>query len=115
MSNLKHKGKGPQALTANGLRTGPVVYLSADYTWNTGFENALLSEDLDVIAEMQTIGERDEEANLVIGIYFIDVDAQTGQPARYRERFRAEGPSYDPGKPTHAELIAKHGPKTIGE
>jgi len=27
MSTLKHKGKGPQALTANGLRKGPVVYL----------------------------------------------------------------------------------------
>lgn len=115
MSTLKHKGKGPQALTANGLRTGPVVYLSADFTWNTAFENALLTEDPDVIEKMQSIADRDEEANLIVGAYFIDVNAQTGKPARYREHFRAEGPSYDPGKPTHAELIAKHGAKTIGE
>lgn len=115
MSTLKHKGKGPQALTANGLRTGPVVYLSAEYTWTTSFENALLTEDVGVIEKMHNIGERDEETNLIIGAYFIDVDAQTGLPARYRERFRAHGPSYDPGKPTHAELVAKHGAKTIGE
>lgn len=115
MSNLKHKGKGPQALTANGLHAGPVVYLSADYIWNTRFENALLSEDVDVIEKMQAVGDRDKQANLVVDAYFIDIDPDTGLPARYRERFRAQGPSYDPGKPTHAELIAKHGAKTIGE
>ncbi|PHR92309.1 MAG: nitrite reductase [Robiginitomaculum sp.] len=115
MSSLKHKGKGPQALTANGLHAGPVVYLNADYTWSTGFDDAFLSEDEDIIEKMQAIGERDETDNLVVGVYFIDVDAGTGQPARYRERFRAQGPSYDPGKPTHAELVAKHGSQIIGQ
>ncbi|PHR61048.1 MAG: sulfite reductase [Robiginitomaculum sp.] len=115
MSTLKHKGKGPQALTANGLRTGPVVYLSADYTWNTAFENAMLTEDPLVIARMSEAGDRDEEENLIVGPYFIDVDAETHLPARYRERFRAQGPSYDPGKPTYAELLMKDGAQVIGQ
>jgi len=35
MSTLKHKGKGPQAMTANELRDGYSVWLdeNLDWTW----------------------------------------------------------------------------------
>lgn len=110
MSTLKHKGKGPQVLTAHGLKTGPVVYLTKDHTWSTSFQHALQTEDKDAIDAMAVIGDRDELANLIIGPYYIDIDPATGRPARYRERFRAGGPSYDPGVPTHDDLVAKNGP-----
>jgi hypothetical protein len=102
MSALKHKGKGPQVLTANGLKTGPVVYLDADFNWTTLFVNALRTEDPDIIDKMQSFGEKAEANNIVLGVYFIDISPATGLPSRYREKFRANGPSYDPGNPTHA-------------
>ncbi len=101
--SLKHKGKGPQALTANNLREGYVVWLTNDMIWSDNYADVLLSEDEDVIEKMQAQGEADDLANLVTGVYFIDVDPETGLPARYRERFRVRGPSYD----TAAFLAAK--------
>jgi len=93
--STKHKGKGPQALTANALRDGLNVWLNADFTWSQDFTQALRSEDPEVIETMRETGERDSEANRVVGVYFIDIDPETGLPARYRERFRVKGPSYD--------------------
>jgi len=93
--SAKHKGKGPQALTANELRDGLVVWLTPDFTWSTKFDDVLLSEDEIIIEKMQTVGDRDSEANKVVGVYFIDVDPETKMPVRYRERFRVKGPSYD--------------------
>lgn len=93
--SAKHKGKGPQALTANHLREGHVVWLTSDMNWSDKYTEALLSEDEDVIAKMQAKGAADDEANLITGVYFIDVNAETGQPVRYREQFRVNGPSYD--------------------
>lgn len=100
--SAKHKGKGPQALTANHLREGFVVWLTDDMTWSEHFKDALLSEDDSVIAKMETQGEIDDAANLVTGVCFIDVDPETQMPVRYRERFRVKGPSYD----TAAHLAA---------
>jgi len=104
MSTLKHKGKGPQTLTANGLKTGPVVYLTPDFKWSTAFEDALTTEDVATIEKMREAGDAAEQANLVVGVYFIDIDPVSGEPLRYREKFRANGPSFDPGNPSHNSL-----------
>lgn len=93
--SLKHKGKGPQALTANNLREGYVVWLTEAMEWSADYADVFLSEDDDVIEKMRAQGAADDLANLVTGVYFIDVDPATGLPARYRERFRVKGPSYD--------------------
>ena len=45
MSTLKHKGKGPQSLTANELREGLSVWLTADLEWSHDFSKALKTED----------------------------------------------------------------------
>lgn len=105
MSTLKHKGKGPQVLTANGLRKGPVVYLDAGFHWSTSFADALITEEPAIIEKMGKAGENSEDANVVVGAYFIDISAETRKPARYRERFRANGPSYDPGNPRHDSFV----------
>ncbi|GEM_PF-151786 len=114
MSTLKHKGKGPQALTANGLRKGPVVYLTPDYVWSTDYADALITEDAAAIEKMGETGDRDEDANLIVGPYFIDVEADSGLPARYREKFRMNGPSFDPGQPTHIDHNKARGALIIG-
>lgn len=93
--SLKHKGKGPQALTANNLREGYVVWLTETMEWSADYDDVFLTEDEATIEKMQAQGEADDLANLITGVYFIDVDPETGLPARYRERFRVKGPSYD--------------------
>lgn len=103
MSVLKHKGKGPQALTANELREGFSVWLTKEYSWSRNFEDALTTEDPDQIAKMQAQGEIDEAANKIVGVYFIDIEPDSGLPARYRENFRKNGPSWD----TAADVINK--------
>ena len=44
---------------------------------------------------MQAQGEKDADDNLIVGVYFIDINAETGLPLRYREQFRVKGPSID--------------------
>ena len=95
MSTLKHKGKGPQALTGNELRDGFVVWLSQDFKWSRDYSNALKTEDQALIEKMRKIGERDEAENIVVGVYFVDTDPETGDPVRYREKFRVSGPTND--------------------
>ena len=114
MSSLKHRGKGPQVMTANELRFGPVVYLDEGMAWTTRYEDALKTEDKDLLARMHEAADRAQANNLVVGAYFIDIDPQTGLPARYRERFRASGPSYDPGQPADQVLRKQGGTRRFG-
>ena len=95
MSTLKHKGKGPQAMTANELRDGFSVWLDENLDWSRDYTKALRTESQDLIDRMQLKAETDETKNFVVGTYFIDVEPDTGQPSRYREKFRVNGPSYD--------------------
>jgi len=95
MSKLKHKGKGLQSLTANDLKSGASVWLTDTFSWSPNYRDALHTTDLDLIKKMRQAGARDSEANIVVGVYFIDIDADSGLPARYREKFRINGPSYD--------------------
>ncbi|MGB3456671.1 MAG: DUF2849 domain-containing protein [Litorimonas sp.] len=93
MSTLKHTGKGPQAMTANELRSGLSVWMTDDFGWSQDYKDALLTEDEATIQRMDDVAKAAELTNTVVGAYFIDtVD---GTPARYRERFRTHGPSYD--------------------
>jgi hypothetical protein len=95
MSTLKHKGKGPQAMTANELRDGFSVWLDPSMNWTRVFADALRTEDTDVMEQMQAKAAADELGNIVVGTYFIDIEPDTGLPVRYREKFRVRGPSYD--------------------
>ena len=95
MSNAKHRGKGPQSLTANELREGYSVWLNPEFEWSRDFADALKTEDEAVIEKMQAKGAADSDDNLVVGVYFIDIEPESGLPVRYREKFRVKGPSYD--------------------
>lgn len=101
MSNVKHKGKGPQAMTANELRSGLSVWMTPEFGWTQDYKAALLTEDDDIIEKMQSVADAAEASNEVVGAYFIDTE--DGVPARYRERFRTHGPTYDT-----ADLIAEN-------
>ncbi len=105
INTLKHKGAGPQVLTGNLLKEGTVVYLRADFTWGALFCEALQSENLETIKTMQDIAIKSVHDNLLTEAYFIDIDSDTLLPARYREKFRANGPSFDPGTPRHQDVL----------
>ncbi|MFB9374643.1 DUF2849 domain-containing protein [Algimonas porphyrae] len=85
-------------MTANELRSGLNVWMTADYEWSRDYTDALLTEDETVIAKMDAVAKAAERFNEVVGAYFIDT--VEGKPTRYRERFRTHGPTYDT-----AELI----------
>lgn len=93
MSTLKHTGKGPQAMTANELRSGLSVWMTQDFDWSRDYADALMTEDDATIEKMDDVAKASELINHVVGAYFIDTE--DGKPARYRERFRTHGPSYD--------------------
>lgn len=95
MSTLKHKGKGPQVMTANELRDGLSVWLDENLDWTRDYAKSFRTEDQDIIDRMQLKAATDVAKNIVVGTYFIDVDPETGDPKRYREKFRVNGPSYD--------------------
>ena len=95
MSTLKHKGKGPQSMTANELKDGYSVWLNKTFNWTRDFSEALCTEDSGLIEKMGEIADRDVAANIVVGTYYIDIEPDTGLPVRYREKFRVKGPSYD--------------------
>ena len=93
--SLKHKGKGPQSMTANLLSGGYSVWLTPELTWSRDYADALRTEDADMMERMQAEADRAVEANEVVGTYFIDIEPESGLPVRYREKFRMRGPSYD--------------------
>ncbi len=103
MSTLKHKGKGPQAMTANELRDGYSVWLDENLDWTRDYKLALRTEDTDLMERMQLKADTDVGKNIVVGTYFIDIEPDTGLPARYREKFRVNGPSYDTADLLEAE------------
>jgi len=73
------------------------VYLSPKYLWIHQLSKALVSEDKAEIETMLTAARRSEEQSQVVDVYLIDMEPDDFTPVRYREKFRMNGPSYNPG------------------
>lgn len=89
----------PKVVTANDLRGGEVVYLTADDRWSANLGEAEIIAD-EALAQMRLIAAVRRQ-NEVVGAYLAEVLAgpQGAEPAHYREAFRARGPSnYRHGK-----------------
>jgi hypothetical protein len=84
-----------QAVTANRLREGDVVYLTASGTWSLHLNESRISEDLTVVEEMLAKAAEDVAARLVISPYAMPVAEIDGilQPLSTREVIRAAGPT----------------------
>lgn len=89
-----------QALTANRLADGIVVFLSEGGQWLRSIERARLAEGEEAATALLAEGERAAAEGLVVAPYLIEVErTQHGpRPRRYRERLRAEGPSVPFGR-----------------
>jgi len=83
----------PKVVTANDLREGHVVYMTASDAWSPRLvEAALLTDEAD--AEVRLLKALGQSA-LVVGPYLAEAraGAQGPEPVHFRERFRAHGPS----------------------
>ncbi len=89
----------PKIVTANLLREGDVVYLTADDQWSPRHGQAELIED-EAHAQMRLLHASAQKL-VVVGAYL--ADAKPGpngpEPTHFREEFRTRGPSnYNHGK-----------------
>ncbi len=86
----------PQVVTANRLRVGDVVYLGADEQWVIDLGRATIAKDAAELAALETAAAKSVDAQEVVAVYAIDVDATTGVAVArsVKERIRAaRGPS----------------------
>lgn len=89
----------PKVVTANDLREGDVIYLTAEDSWSRDHTEAELIDD-EAHADIRLLFASQQHAK-VVGAYLADaVDGPDGpQPVHFRESFRAQGPSnYPHGK-----------------
>jgi hypothetical protein len=89
----------PKVVTANRLREGDVVYLTADDRWSALHQEAELIED-EAHAQMRLLHAAAQKLT-VVGAYLADAKpgANGPEPTHFREEFRTRGPSnYNHGK-----------------
>ena len=89
----------PKVVTANLLREGDVVYLTADDRWSHAHSEAELIED-EAHAQIRLLHAAAQKL-LVVGSYLADAKAgpKGPEPTHFREEFRTRGPSnYHHGK-----------------
>lgn len=82
---------GHAVVTANRLRDGAVVWRQADGGWSIHFHDAALLSAEEAATALEA-AKRDEAACIVVGSYATPVTPEA-QPASWKERIRALGPS----------------------
>jgi hypothetical protein len=88
-----------KVVTANRLREGDVVYLTADDRWSLVHHEAELIED-EAHSQMRLLHAAAQKL-VVVGAYLADakMGARGPEPTHFREEFRTRGPSnYHHGK-----------------
>jgi hypothetical protein len=87
-----------QVVTANRLYDGAVVFVGADHSWIERLDRAAMFEGKDAVAAALERAKRDEENNVVVDVYAVDVSANSGAvvPTKLRELIRARGPTIHP-------------------
>jgi hypothetical protein len=82
-------------VTANRLRDGLVVFLTAQGGWTEDFhQGAVISGDTAKAGALEA-GAKSAAANEVVDVYWIDVETRGGHyvPKALREAIRASGPT----------------------
>ena len=87
-----------QAVTANRLHDGQVVYLAPNKGWSDRLADAAVADNAEAAAALLATAERDVDRRIVVGPYLFDVAIEAGavRPLGQRETIRAKGPSIRP-------------------
>lgn len=83
----------PKVVTANALRDGDAVWLTADDRWTRDIREAELIEE-EAHGQIRLI-EASAQTDRVVGVYLADAKAgpEGPEPVHFREEFRTRGPS----------------------
>ena len=84
-----------QLVTANRLRDGIVVFLTRAGHWSEEIDQAVLAQEPEAAAALETRAREDERKTVVTGPYLVDAERLDGRvrAAHIRERMRALGPT----------------------
>lgn len=85
----------PQMIVASRLRDGFVVFLAPGESWVESIDAGVLIEAPEDAERLLAIAKADEERNVVVEPYLIEVAISDGRrrPAEVREAIRAFGPT----------------------
>lgn len=98
--------KGEQAVTANYLGNGAVVFLTDAGRWSADVNDSAIAGDATAAAALMTIANKAAADQLVVGPYLFEVSAEGGvvRPLSVREAIRAAGPSVEEREPAAVSL-----------
>jgi hypothetical protein len=84
-----------QALTANRLADGNVVFLTRSGEWSLSVDDTVLALEAEAAKALELRGREAEAANIVTGAYLFDAERRDGRvrPLHIRERIRTLGPT----------------------
>lgn len=86
-----------QAITANRLRDGAVVYLAVDGNWSENLAQAATAPDGDALKKLFDRAAQSARQNLIVDPVAIAVDdVDQTAPVSFREKIRLRGPSVRP-------------------
>ena len=100
-----------QVITASRLRDGAVVFMGPSFAWVDEIGGAKLFATAEATAAGLAASKKDEQDNLVLDIYAIDVAPKDGTlvPTRLREAIRAKGPTVHPEHGKKPIALARQG------
>lgn len=83
----------PQVVTANHLRQGHVVWLTATDAWSRALSEACVHHDPDLA--QAALSRAQTQTGTVVGCYLaaVRVTPEGPEPTHFREEFRRDGPS----------------------
>lgn len=92
---------GAQAVTANRLANGAVVFLTADSQWSPRVNESAVAQDASMAAALMAIANKAAADQIVVGPYLfeVSVEGSTVRPLSARESIRAQGPTVEEREP----------------
>jgi hypothetical protein len=98
--------KGQQAVTANYLGNGAVVFLAENGRWSPNVNDSAVAGDVSTAAALMAIANKAAADQLVVGPYLFEVSAEGGRvrPLSARESIRAAGPTVEEREPAAVSL-----------
>lgn len=97
-----------QVMASNDLRTGRVVYLTADGQWSADFQLAKRLTDESAVGFAEQQSGNAVDGNWVVDPYLVKVIAGTASPSHIRERIRRTGPTCLPTSHESGNDISQH-------
>jgi len=92
---------GAQAVTANRLADGAVVFLTGDSRWSPRVNDSAVAGDAATAAAILAIANKSAADQIVVAPYLFEVSVEGGavRPLSARESIRAAGPSVEERQP----------------